>query len=766
MSEKLELDIEKIPLDDQATWDTICNGNVIGCFQIESRLGKQTCKRARPKSIQELSDVISLMRPGCISSQTKISVGKANKNNVRGYHLVGKTIKEIFESPEKYKTIISLDEESGAFIQNEVKNVIYSGFKRIFKPHISTNHRTNITSKDLDLRCTEDHKLFTSKGWVALKDIKIGDRIAIKRRLGYNRLPSNKRKNRISASVFREKCIKKYEYQCVFCDWNKGSLDVHHIDGNRENNSHDNLCFLCPNHHREIENNYFDVNEIKLARSKFELKFAESDDIVWGTLTSVEDCGEDDVYDITMAGPNHNFIAGGVVVHNCLEAKLEDDKSIYDHYIMRKHMLESVEYIHPALEPIMKDTYGLLVYQEQSIKIAIELAGMNEAEADQLIRKGVAKKIPEIIAKAKTVFLDGCERVGKVSRSEAELIFSWIEKGQRYLFNLSHSSVYALLSYHTAYAKTHFLKEFYCSYLNHAEDKADTLFEIYRMVQDAKKNGVCVSVPDIRERNIDFVIRKNRILFGLRHLKSVSEGAVKEILDDLGADFEKLTWTELLFKKLVNYKKSAIKVLISSGAFDYLKESRKKMLFEHDQCLSLKEKEVLYILENCDLSSVGDCFNKLCLAEVGRGKTFGAARRLSTVKSMCTTINTPPFSLLDTIEEVSSWEKTYMGISITCSIVDTVEKNGCETDCLDFERSGDREYLVVGELVGLRTVITKKGDEMAFGAIADKSGEIGNVVFRPNEWLIYGPLVNSINVLQFFGRKKEDSFIVYKVEEA
>ena len=120
---------------------------------------------------------------------------------------------------------------------------------------------------------------------------------------------------------------------------------------------------------------------------------------------------------------------------SCLETII-DKKSITQHYIDRKHNIEPIEYFHPSLEPILKDTYGLLAFQEGSMKIAQEIAGFNLQESDTL-RKSIGHKDTVLMAKLKDQFINGCIKVGKVNQTEAEEIFSWIEKAQRYQFNAS-----------------------------------------------------------------------------------------------------------------------------------------------------------------------------------------------------------------------------------------------------------------------------------------------------------------------------------------
>jgi hypothetical protein len=160
-----------------------------------------------------------------------------------------------------------------------------------------------------------------------------------------------------------------------------------------------------------------------------------SDGNVQGAFQIESYLGKKLIKQLKPANIDHLAALIAIMRPGALESKLDDGKSIAEHYILRKNNKEPVEYFHPALENILKDTYGVLIYQEQSIQIGQELAGMTLEEADSLLRKGLGKKLPEVIAKAKKVFLEGCKKVGKVNEQEAETIFGWIEKGQRYQFN-------------------------------------------------------------------------------------------------------------------------------------------------------------------------------------------------------------------------------------------------------------------------------------------------------------------------------------------
>ena len=183
-----------------------------------------------------------------------------------------------------------------------------------------------------------------------------------------------------------------------------------------------------------------------------------------------------------------------------------DGKSMTQHYVDRKNGVQEITYLHPSLEPILKKSQGVLVYQEQSMQIAQQLAGFNLQEADNL-RKAIGKKKADLMAKVKEDFLKGASKQGIITTEEAEEIFSWIEKSSRYAFNKSHAVSYAICAYWSAYAKAHFPLEFYCNYLIHSSGKPDPQQEVRELVNDAKNLEIYVNPPSIKSLNIS--ISKN-----------------------------------------------------------------------------------------------------------------------------------------------------------------------------------------------------------------------------------------------------------------
>ena len=195
-----------------------------------------------------------------------------------------------------------------------------------------------------------------------------------------------------------------------------------------------------------------------------------------------------------------------------------DGKSMTQHYVDRKHGREEVTYLHPSLEEILKPTYGVLVYQEQSMRIAQKIAGFNLQDAD-LLRKAIGKKKADLMNQVKKSFIEGADRVGMVSKEDAEQIFGWIEKSSRYAFNKSHSISYAVCSYWSAYYKAHYPDKFFLSYLYYANEKQDPHQEIYELISEAKLFDIEAKTPTIVNYDKKFNIQKNKIYFGIKDVK-------------------------------------------------------------------------------------------------------------------------------------------------------------------------------------------------------------------------------------------------------
>ncbi|MDD5594963.1 MAG: DNA polymerase III subunit alpha [Candidatus Omnitrophica bacterium] len=245
-----------------------------------------------------------------------------------------------------------------------------------------------------------------------------------------------------------------------------------------------------------------------------------------------------------------------------------------DDFIKRKHKLIPIRYEHPKLESVLKETYGIMVYQEQIMQIASSLAGFSLAQAD-LLRKAMGKKIPEVMEKQRKNFIVGCMKNG-IKESVATKIFDLIEYFSGYGFNKSHSAAYAMISYRTAYLKANYPVEFMCALLTSERDNTDKIVEY---VNEAERMGLVILPPDINQSDALFkVVDAKTIRFGLLAVKNVGAGAVESIIEARKKErFAKLQdLCSRIDLRLVN--KKVLESLIKCGAFDSFKLPRAQMV--------------------------------------------------------------------------------------------------------------------------------------------------------------------------------------------
>ncbi len=197
-------------------------------------------------------------------------------------------------------------------------------------------------------------------------------------------------------------------------------------------------------------------------------------------------------------------------------------------YIKRKFNQEKIEYLHPKLEPILKNTYGIAIFQEQLMKIAQELAGFTLQEAD-ILRKAIGKKIAHLLEEQKNKMINGMIENG-IDKNTAEKIWSWYEPFARYGFNLSHAVCYALISYQTSFIKAHYPIEFITSLLIH---EGKDIERIKVLIEEAKKWNIKVLPPDINEsKEIFTIVDEKTIRFGLASIKNVGYKLAEEIVKE------------------------------------------------------------------------------------------------------------------------------------------------------------------------------------------------------------------------------------------
>lgn len=461
-----------------------------------------------------------------------------------------------------------------------------------------------------------------------------------------------------------------------------------------------------------------------------------------------------------------------IIRPGCLKA-IVDGKSMTQHYVDRKNGDEEITYVDESLEPILKKTQGVLVYQEQSMEIAQKIAGFNLQEADDL-RKAIGKKKADLMAKVKKRFVQGAIDEAVVSKEAAEEIFSWIEKSSRYAFNKSHAVSYAICGYWSAYAKCHHPLEFYKSYLYHAYNKQDSQEEVRELIRDAKAINIAVHPPSIGHLNEKTAIINGKIHFGLRDIKSIGDKQInklKEAISEVNKPIDKLSWYEFLIHYGDTLYNPLVIAMISSGMFSHTKKSRTEMLDNFDSWTKLTKKETGWAKENYEnYNSLLD----LLKSAASTKKEGGAAhnvKRVDAIKDLVMHIENPPASLEDDPRWITKTEENYLGVSLTYSKIESSDVSMANTSCRDQLNGKKGKMRIAGTINAVRKWTTKggknPGQEMAFLAIEDGTAELDNIAIFSENWKKYkNILYEGNNILLFCNSSRDrDGVVVDKVVE-
>jgi len=378
------------------------------------------------------------------------------------------------------------------------------------------------------------------------------------------------------------------------------------------------------------------------------------------------------------------------------------DSGMVGEFIKRRHGQEAIRYEVPALEAILKDTYGVIVYQEQVMRIASTLAQFTLEDADNL-RRAMAKKDATEMERQKAKFLEGA-RKNRIPAKKAEKIFEQMETFGRYGFNKSHSAAYALLAYQTAYLKTHYPVEFMAALLTSEAQNAD---KIVKYIAECREMGIEVLPPHINESFKDFAVVGDRIRFGLAAVKNVGDAAIEAILTERegGGLFDSLfDFCERVDLRRVNRR--VIESLVKCGAFDFTGAYRSQMLTVLDEVLS----ECQSIQKQKEESQLS------MFIPVRGGKKTGYPE-----------IEEFPE------KQLMAFEKETVGFYISrhplLRYEALIRKSTAEDSSTLARLQNGAEVKVAGLVSGLKEITTKKGERMAFLTLEDRKGFVEVILF-------------------------------------
>ncbi|TNF92541.1 MAG: DNA polymerase III subunit alpha [Gammaproteobacteria bacterium] len=389
-----------------------------------------------------------------------------------------------------------------------------------------------------------------------------------------------------------------------------------------------------------------------------------------------------------------------------------------DDFINRKHGRAIVEYPHPALEPILKPTYGVILYQEQVMQIAQVLAGYTLGGADML-RRAMGKKKPEEMAKQRSIFTEGAKK-NDVDEKVATYIFDLMEKFAGYGFNKSHSAAYALLSYQTAWLKAHYPAAFMAAVLSADMDNTD---KVVNLVHECREMGLEILAPDINQSSYPFTVKDVKtILYGLGAIKGVGEAAIESIIKQREQAGVFSSLTDLCKRNdLRKLNRRVLEALIQAGATDSLDSNRAALIHNLDATLQIADQHE----HN---------------SNAGQTDMFG----LDTAPEVMPSSNNAPKNIpLWTDEQRLSAEKEALGLYLTGHPIDRFESDVQQftthrlteinalqqTEPSQSDKNSSRTALVAGLIDNIQFRNTRRG-RMATILLDDKTGRLEITLFN------------------------------------
>ncbi len=437
--------------------------------------------------------------------------------------------------------------------------------------------------------------------------------------------------------------------------------------------------------------------------------------------------------------------------------------NMHKDYADIKNGRKAITYLHPDMEEVVGDTYGLMMYQESVMRVAQKFAGYTLEEADNL-RKACGKKIKALIQGERKKFVDGCEKVG-YGKQLGEQLFDIIEPFADYAFNKSHSYGYGLVSYQTAYLKANYPVQYMASLLSSVKGDKD---KTATYLSDARAHGITVEVPDINLSGTDFSPKVDEnvseILFGLSAVRNVGEALVDRILIDRDKNGPYNDFYDFCFRSDPSVlNKRTLESLIKAGAFSKLGHSRKGLLFSFEEIVErvlLKRKD-----RDQGIQSLFDM-----------GSDEGEAN--VSFDDLKTLVKTAEFEKQDLLK----FEKEMLGLYVSdhpligfesaLAAVSSISIGSLKESFLSGDVSqkdlAEKEFTVAGVVTGLLKRNTKRGDQMATFTLEDLESTIDVMVF-PKVMSECGDFLSDDIVVRVTGRldlrEGDEKFVARRLSE-
>jgi DNA polymerase-3 subunit alpha len=383
---------------------------------------------------------------------------------------------------------------------------------------------------------------------------------------------------------------------------------------------------------------------------------------------------------------------------------------LIDEFVNRKHGRSAIAYEHPLMERHLQETYGIMVYQEQVMRLAADLAGLTLGEADTL-RKAMGKKDRELMAQQREKFISGC-KANKIDGRKAEKIWDQIDKFAGYGFNKSHAACYGVVAYQTAYLKANYPVEFMAALLTSEMDKTE---KIVQYIEESRAMGLGVQAPDVNLSGAKFTVTGDAIHFGLAAIKNVGATAIESIVrarQDGGA-FESLEdFCARVDLRLVNRR--VLESLIKAGAFDSLRSTRAGLLAELDHAMEQGQRR-----QRDRDQGQASLFEALAAAPGGPRPAVRAAE--------------PPRVPEWPDEERLACEKEVLGFYLSGHPLEQYREAGRRLGAVTAAELAARpvaaRVLLLGQVSAVTENATKSGNRMAFATLDLVDGSVPLTVF-------------------------------------
>jgi DNA polymerase-3 subunit alpha len=407
-----------------------------------------------------------------------------------------------------------------------------------------------------------------------------------------------------------------------------------------------------------------------------------------------------------------------------------------DDFIKRKHGKKEIQYLHPSMENILKETYGIIVYQEQVMQIANEIAGFSLAEAD-IMRRAMGKKIKKLMDELKVKFIDGAQKKNNIEPEVAKQIYELIEKFAEYGFNKSHSTAYAYVAYQTAWLKTHYPAEFMSANLTSEMSNID---RVVILINECRKMKIDVNPPDVNVSSIEFrPVNNNTISFGLNAIKNVGTKALEQIIEsrkDKKRYKSVFDFTANVTLKAVN--KKVLESLIMSGAMDSLEGNRAQKFNEIEVALKYGQSE-----QDAKLKNQVDL--------------FGGAAGSTSNQSMVPTLNNieewPESKMLENEKEVLGM---YISGHPLLKYADDLEEHSNFDFTEKINPRNQDKVRIGGAITDLKLHFDKKNNQMAFFKLDCLGGQSEILAFS-SVFSKYKDLVKNDSVVFVKGKQTDET---------